>query len=239
MRQVNAACKDQSVLIVHHLENSRSQRILWLLEELGVDYDVRRYPRDPTSGLAPDSLKAVHPLGKSPVITDDGLTIAESGAIVEYLVGKYDDGTLRPPDGSAEHRAYTYWLHYAEGTFMPLMIVSLILGRIETAPMPFFVKPVARGIVAKVRDGYLDRNVRANLAFMEASLSDSDWFSGATMTAADIQMSFPVEAAEVRTRLDPDYPQLREFLDRIRERPAYQRALERGGPYELMGKSRR
>lgn len=239
MRQVNAACKDQSVLIVHHLENSRSQRILWLLEELGVDYEVRRYPRDPTSGLAPDSLKAVHPLGKSPVITDDGLTIAESGAIVEYLVGKYDDGTLRPPDGSAARRAYTYWLHYAEGTFMPLMIVSLILGRIETAPMPFFVKPVARGIVAKVRDGYLDRNVRANLLFMEASLSDSGWFSGATMTAADIQMSFPVEAAEVRTRLDPDYPKLREFLDRIRERPAYQRALERGGPYKLMGTNRR
>ncbi len=227
------------MLTVHHLENSRSQRILWLLEELGVDYEVRRYPRDPKTGLAPESLQAVHPLGKSPVITDDGLTIAESGAIVEYLVGKYDNGTLRPPEGSAERRAYTYWLHYAEGTFMPLMIVSLILGRIETAPMPFFIKPAARGIVAKVREGYLDRNVKSNLAFMEASLSSADWFSGQSMTAADIQMSFPVEAAEVRARLDPDYPRLQGFLDRIRARPAYQRALKKGGPYQLMGATRR
>ncbi|MDX1518042.1 MAG: glutathione binding-like protein, partial [Woeseiaceae bacterium] len=143
------------------------------------------------------------------------------------------------PEGSAERRAYTYWLHYAEGTFMPLMIVALILGRIEAAPMPFFIKPVARGIVAKVRDGYLDRNVQTNLAFMEQSLADADWFSGARMTAADIQMSFPVEAAEVRARLDPDYPRLQGFLDRIRARPAYQRALEKGGPYELMGATRR
>lgn len=227
------------MLTVHHLENSRSQRILWLLEELGVDYEVRRYARDPRTGLAPESLQAVHPLGKSPVITDDGLTIAESGAIVEYLVGKFDEGALLPPEGTAERRAYTYWLHYAEGTFMPLMIVSLILGRIEAAPMPFFIKPVARGIVAKVRDGYLDRNVKANLAFMEESLSGADWFTGAAMTAADIQMSFPVEAAEVRARLDPDYPRLQGFLDRIRARPAYQRALEKGGPYELLGKARR
>lgn len=227
------------MVTVHHLENSRSQRILWLLEELGVDYELRRYARDPKTGLAPQSLEAVHPLGKSPVITDDDLTIAESGAIVEYLVDKYDDGTLLPLDGTAERRAYTYWLHYAEGTFMPLMIVALILGRIETAPMPFFIKPVARGIVAKVRDGYLDRNVNKNLAFMEAALSGADWFSGDTMTAADIQMSFSVEAAEVRSRLDPDYPQLKNFLDRIRTRPAYQRALEKGGPYELMGKTRR
>ena len=227
------------MLTVHHLENSRSQRILWLLEELGVDYEVRRYPRDPKTRLAPESLQSVHPLGKSPVITDDGLTIAESGAIVEYLVGEYDDGTLRPPEGSAERRSYTYWLHYAEGTFMPLMIVSLILGRIETAPMPFFIKPVARGIVAKVRDGYLDRNVKSNMAYMEDSLSGADWFSGQSMTAADIQMSFPVEAAAVRARLDPDYPGLQGFLDRIRARPAYQRALEKGGPYELMGTARR
>lgn len=227
------------MLTVHHLENSRSQRVLWLLEELGAEYEVRRYSRDPNTGLAPESLQTVHPLGKSPVITDDDLTIAESGAIVEYLVGKYDDGTLWPPEGSAERRACTYWLHYAEGTFMPLMIVSLILGRIETAPMPFLIKPVARGIVAKVRAGYLDQNVKRNLAFMETSLTGSDWFSGPKMTAADVQMSFPVEAAEVRVRLDPDYPRLQGFLERIRSRPAYQRALERGGPYQLMGASRR
>lgn len=227
------------MLTVHHLENSRSQRILWLLEELGVDYRVRRYARDPETGLAPAALEAVHPLGKSPVVTDDGLTIAESGAIVEYLVGRYDDGTLRPPDGTDEHRCYTYWLHYAEGTFMPLMIVSLILGRIEAAPMPFLLKPVARRIAAKVRDGYLDRNVTKNLAFMESALAGSEWFCGTTLTAADVQMSFPVEAAEVRAGLGRDYPRLQDFLDRIRARPAYQRALEKGGPYELMGAVRR
>lgn len=227
------------MLTVHHLENSRSQRILWLLEELGVDYEVRRYARDPDTGLAPDSLLSVHALGKSPVITDDALTIAESGAIVEYLVGRYDDGTLLPAADTAERRAYTYWLHYAEGTFMPLMIVSLILGRIETAPMPFFVRPVARGIAAKVRDGYLDRNVRRNLAFMEAALAEADWFCGDRMTAADIQMSFPVEAAEARAGLAPDYPRLDAFLARIRARPAFQRALEKGGPYRLLGATRR
>lgn len=227
------------MLTIHHLENSRSQRILWLLEELGVDYEIKRYERDPVTSLAPPELQRVHPLGKSPIITDGDATVAESGAIVEYLVHQYDVGRLLPADGTPERIAYTYWLHYAEGTFMPLMIVSLILGRIETAPMPFFIKPVARGIVAKVREGYLDRNVDSNLAFMEASLSGADWFAGQSMTAADIQMSFPVEAAEVRTRLDPDYPQLQGFLDRIRARPAYQRALEKGGPYQLMGATRR
>lgn len=223
------------MLTLHHLENSRSQRVLWLLEELGVDYELRRYKRDPKSSLAPRELENVHPLGKSPVITDDGLTIAESGAIIEYLVGKYDDGKLLPPPGTAERLAYTYWLHYAEGTFMPLMIISLILGRIETAPMPFFVKPVARGIAGKVRDSYLDRNVQRNLAFMESTLSASQWFCGDRMTAADIQMSFPVEAAEVRTSLAEIHPLLHAFLARIRARPAYQRALRKGGPYQLLG----
>lgn len=223
------------MLTVHHLENSRSQRILWLLEELGAEYEIRRYARDPETGLAPQSLTEVHPLGKSPVVTDDGLTIAESGAIIEFLVDKYGDGTLRPAEGSAARRSYTYWLHYAEGTFMPLMIVSLILARIEAAPMPFFAKPVARGIAAKVRRAYLDRNVKTNLDYLESALSQSDWFTGTTMSAADIQMSFPVEAAEARAGLMPDYPRLQDFLDRIRARPAYRRALQKGGPYELMG----
>ena len=224
------------MLTVHHLENSRSQRILWLLEELGVNYEIRRYNRDPKTGLAPPALAAIHPLGKSPVITDDGLTIAESGAIVEYLVGRFDDGRLLPAEGSPERLAYTYWLHYAEGTFMPLMIVSLIMNRIESAKMPFFVKPIAKGIAAKVRGGYLEPNVKRNLAFMESSLGKSDWFCGAAMTAADIQMSFAVEAAEVRTDLRANYPNLQRFLTAIRALPAYRRALEKGGPYSLMSK---
>jgi glutathione S-transferase len=224
------------MLTVHHLENSRSQRILWLLEELGVDYEIRHYKRDPETSLAPPELTKIHPLGKSPVITDDGVTVAESGAIVEYLVGKYDNGTLLPAEGSPERLAYTYWLHYAEGSFMPLMILSLIMSRIETAPMPFFVKPIAKGIVAKVRNGYLDPNVTRNLAFMESSLEGRNWFVGDTLTAADIQMSFAVEAAEVRTDLATHYPNLKGYLERMRARPAYKKALEKGGPYKLMGK---
>ena len=223
------------MLVLHHLENSRSHRIVWLLEELGVTYEIKTYRRNPQSGLAPPELEAVHPLGKAPIITDDGATIAESGAIVEYLVDAYDDGKLRPAAGSSARMAYTYWLHYAEGTFMPLMIVALLMGRIEQAPVPFFVKPVAKGIVNRVREGYLDPNVNRNLDFMEATLEQQDWFAGDDFSAADVHMSFCLEAAEVRTNLRADYPALGRCLDRMRARPAYQRAVERGGPLELLG----
>jgi len=223
------------MLTVHHLENSRSQRILWLLEELGVDYEIKRYSRDPNTNLAPAELLAIHPLGKSPVITDDDLTVAESGAITEYLVNKYDNGRLLPAEGTAERLAYTYWLHYAEGSFMPLMILSLIMRKIETASMPFFVKPIAKGIVAKVRGGYLGANTKLHLDFMDATLASSPWFCGDTMTAADIQMSFALEAAEVRTNLESDYRNLATYLKKIRAMPAYQAGIEKGGPYALMG----
>jgi glutathione S-transferase len=223
------------MITIHHLENSRSQRILWLLEELDVDYTIKFYKRDSKTSLAPPALLKIHPLGKSPVISDDDITVAESGAIIEYLVNKYDDGRLLPGADTPERLAYTYWLHYAEGTFMPLMILSLVMNRIETAPMPFFIKPVAKGIAGKVRSGYLDQNVVSNLEFMEASLNASKWFCGDQMTAADIQMSFPLEAAAVRTNLASEYPALESFLNRVHALPAYQIALEKGGPYELMG----
>jgi len=223
------------MLTLHHLENSRSQRILWLLEELGVPYEIRRYERDKTTGLAPPELVAVHPLGKSPVITDGDVTVAESGAIIEYLVGTYGGGSLLPAAGTPARMAYTYWLHYAEGSFMPLMIIALILRRIESAKAPFFVKPIAKGIVAKVRDNYLDANVKRNLDFMEAELNDSLWFCGDELSGADIQMSFALEAAEVRTNLKDDYPNLAALLERVRARPAWQRALKKGGPYQLLG----
>jgi glutathione S-transferase len=223
------------MITVHHLENSRSQRILWLLEELGLEYVIVRYERDKATGLAPPELREVHPLGKSPVVVDGDVTVAESGAIIEYLVERYDDGRLRPAEGTPERLAYTYWMHYAEGSFMPLMILSLIMRRIESAAMPFFIKPVARGIVAKVRDGYLDPNVQRNLEFLESSLADADWFCGAQMSAADIQMSFAVEAAAVRADLQTECPRLGAFLERIRALPAYRTALEKGGPYELLG----
>ncbi len=221
------------MITVHHLENSRSQRILWLLEELGVEYEIKRYGRDKDTSLAPPELRDIHPLGKAPIITDGDVTVAESGAIVEYLVYEYDDGRMRPDEDTPERRDYTYWLHYAEGTFMPLMIISLILGRIENAPVPFFLKPVTRGIAQKVRDSYLDANIKRNLDYMEAALSKSTWFCGDSLTAADVQMSFAIEAAEVRAGLHDDYPHLAAFLKRMRERPAYRAALDKGGHYEL------
>ncbi len=225
------------MITVHHLENSRSQRILWLLEELGVDYDIKKYGRDPVTSLAPPEMLQLHPLGKAPVLTDGDNTVAESGAIIEYLVQKYDDGRLRPAADTASRMSYTYWLHYAEGSFMPLMIVSLIISRIESAPMPFFAKPIAKGIVAKVRNGYLDANVKRHLEFMNSSLKHSPYFCGDELSAADVQMSFAVEAGSVRTNLQEDYENLAAYLERIKARPAYMRALEKGGPYELLGVS--
>lgn len=222
------------MIVVHHLNNSRSQRILWLLEELGIEYEIRHYDRDKTTMLAPPQLRAVHPLGKSPVITDGDVTLAETGAIVEYVLDNYSGGRLRPARGTAAGRQFTYWLHYAEGSIMPLMVMTLIFRRVETAPMPFFVRPVARAIVSKVRKGYLDPNMRTHLDFMEVEVGNTGWFAGDNFSAADIQMSFPVEAAKARGALD-GRPHLGAFLDRVHARPAYQRALERGGPYDLLG----
>ena len=221
------------MLTVHHLENSRSQRILWLLEELGVDYEIERYGRDKQTSLAPPELLEIHPLGKAPVIVDESATVAESGAIIEFLVDKYDNGKLRPESGTPERLAYTYWLHYAEGSLMPLMLLSLVMARIEQAPL--LVRPIAKAIAGKVRVGYLDSNIKRNLDFVEETLADSTWLCGEDITAADIQMSFPLEAAEVRTNLKREYPHCAGFLERIRSRPAYKAALDRGGHYELLG----
>jgi len=219
------------MLTVHHLENSRSHRILWLLEELGVDYEVKRYARDKTTNLAPPELRVVHPLGKSPVITDGDVTVAESGLIVEYLIEKYGNGRLVPATGTPEHFQFRYWMHYAEGTFMPLMIIALILNRIETAAVPFFMKPITKGIATKAMAAYAGPNIKLNLGYLEDTLQKSTWFCGDEMTGADILMSFPIEAAATRTDLPDGYPALNEFQRRIRELPAYQRALEKGGPY--------
>src|SRR6478609_7091433 len=166
------------MITVHHLNNSRSQRVLWLLEELGVPYEIRRYERDTTTMLAPPELRAVHPLGKSPVITDDGVTVAESGAIVEYLVERYGNGRLVPAAGTPEKLRYTYWLHFAEGSAMLPLVMKLIFSRLETAPMPFFIKPVARGIAGKVKAGFIEPNIKAQLDYMEAELGKHAWFAG-------------------------------------------------------------
>lgn len=222
------------MLTVHHLNNSRSQRVLWLLEELGVPYRIQHYRRDAKTMLAPPELRKVHPLGKAPVITDAGQTFAESGAIIEYLVERYGAGQLAPPPGTPARHRYTYWLHYAEGSAMPLFVMKLVFSRIRSAPVPFFVRPIVKGIVGKVMTTFLDPQIKVHLDFMEAELGKAPWFAGESFSAADIQMSFPVEAAAARGGLDARYPKLKAFLDRIRQRPAYQRALEKGGPYELM-----
>jgi glutathione S-transferase len=223
------------MITVHHLENSRSQRVLWLLEELGVPYEIVIYKRDPETLLAPPSLRAVHPLGKSPVIVDGDATVAESGAIVEYLVDKYGkDSGLKPPAGSPERLRYTYWLHYAEGSAMPPLLLSLVFARLPKAPMPFFIKPIVRGISDKVRSGYVAPQIKLHLDYMEAELGKFAWFAGNALSAADIQMSYPIEAASMRAGLDASRPKLWDWLQRIHARPAYQRALAKGGPMQSM-----
>jgi glutathione S-transferase len=222
------------MIVVHHLNNSRSQRILWLLEELGLDYEIRKYQRDPTTMLAPPELKAVHPLGKSPVITDGDTVVAESGAIIEYLVGRYGDGRLAPPAGTPERLRYTHFLHYAEGSAMPPLVMKLVFDRIESGPMPFFVRPVARAIAQKVKRTFILPQIGQHLAYLEGELGKGTWFAGEALSGADIQLSFALEAAAARGGLDQAYPRLAAFLERIHTRPAYQRALERGGKYELM-----
>ena len=222
------------MIVVHHLNNSRSQRVLWLLEELELPYEVKRYERDAKTMLAPPSLRAVHPLGKSPVITDDGVTVAESGAIVEYLLDRHGNGRLRPPSGTPERLRFTYWLHYAEGSAMPPLLLSLIFARLPKAPAPFFVKPIVRGIADKAMKTFIAPQLKTHLDYMESEIGKSAWFAGDAFSAADIQMSFPVEAFAARGGLDASRPRLWDWLQRIHARPAYQKALEAGGPFELM-----
>jgi glutathione S-transferase len=222
------------MIIVHHLNNSRSQRILWLLEELGLDYEIKKYQRDPKTMLAPPELRAVHPLGKSPVIQDGDTIVAESGAIIEYLVGRYGNGRLQPALDTPERMRYTYFLHYAEGSAMPPLLLKLVFDRVESAPAPFFVRPIARAIANKVKDGLVLPQLRQHLAFLEGELEHRDWFAGDAFSAADIQLSFPLEAAASRAGLDAKYPKLNAFLERIHARPAYKRALERGGKYDYV-----
>ncbi len=214
------------MITLHHLNNSRSQRILWLLEELNLPYEIKRYERNKETMLAPPELKAVHPLGKSPIITDGDITIAESGAIIEYLVEKYGKGNLRPAPGTPEARQYTYWLHFAEGSAMTPLLLALIFHRIETSPMPFFVKPIIKGVASKVRNLFINPNLQNNFGFIESELSKSEWFAGKDFTAADIQMSFPMEAGGKSKLLGPNS---KVYLEKIHARPAYKRALEMGG----------
>jgi glutathione S-transferase len=224
------------MLTVHHLETSRSHRILWLLEELGVPYKLKVYKRDPKTRLAPPALKKVHPLGKSPVITDEGETFAESGAIIEYLVERYGSEAvgelahLAPPVGTAEQRQCRFWMHYAEGSLMNWMVMKLVFMSIPTQPMPFFVRPIARAICNGVQAKLINPNIDTALSFIEEHLSQHTWFAGKQLTMADFQMSFAVEAALSRSKNAGAYPKLQAYADRLRARPSYQRAIQKGGP---------
>ena len=217
------------MLIVHHLNNSRSQRILWLLEELAVPYEVKRYERDPKTMLAPPALRAVHPLGKSPVISHGDRVVAETGAIVTYLVDNFGDGRLMPAGGTEERLRYIYWLHFAEGSAMPPLVMSLVFNEIPKQ-VPFLIRPVAKAITAAVQKAFLRPNIKAQLDFIEAELTDADWFAGESFSAADVMMSFPLEAASDRIGLG-QRPRTADWLKRIHDRPAYQAALQKGGPY--------
>ena len=218
------------MIIVHHLNDSRSQRVLWLLEELGVAYEVKRYERNAKTRLAPPELRAIHPLGKSPVIQHGDVIVAETGAIVEYLLETFADPGLKPPAGTPEARRYTYWLHYAEGSAMTPLLLKLIFSVIPQRS-PMLVRPIARGISKKVGAAMIDPQIASHLGYWEAELNKSEWFAGDRFTAADIMMSFPLEAASSRAPYGPNMPMAKAFLERIHARPAYQRALERGGPY--------
>jgi glutathione S-transferase len=218
------------MLVVHHLNNSRSQRILWLLEELGLDYQIKHYKRDSKTNLAPATLKLIHPLGKSPILTDDEITVAESGAIIEYLINTYGQQLLPQPNSEAQ-RQCTYWLHFAEGTLMPPMVAKLVFDKVRANAKPFFVKIIANKIADKVMDGYYAPIIKANMDYIEQHLQLHTWFAGEQISAADFQMSFPLEAMVARGA-GKEYPAIAAFVARVHEREAYKRALEKGGEYD-------
>jgi len=216
------------MITIHHLNNSRSQRVLWLFEELGVAYEVKRYER--TKDMqAPKELKPIHPLGKSPVLTEDGRTIAETGAIVEYILARYGDGRLMPTEGSDDYWNARHFLHYAEGSAMPPLFLMLVLEMIPRRA-PFFTKPILKASMAKVDAMLVRPQIALHLDHWEDAIGKSGWFAGPELSVADIMMSFPIEAAAQRVGYD-DHPKLRDFLLRIHDRPAYRRGLKRGGPY--------
>ncbi|HYD75804.1 glutathione S-transferase [Ramlibacter sp.] len=223
------------MIVVHHLETSRSQRVLWLLEELGVPYEIKTWRRDPRTRLAPPELKAIHPMGKSPVVCDGDVVIAESAAILEYLAYAHGaqaagDLSLQPSPGTTEWLAVRYWMHFAEGSLMNWLVMKLVFMSIPTQPMPFFVRPIARRLCGQVQQKLVDPNVANAVQMIDAHLAGTPWFAGDRLTLADFQMSFAVEAALSRSPEARRLPHLQAYHERMRARPAYQRALAKGGP---------
>ncbi|GAA6184520.1 MULTISPECIES: glutathione S-transferase [Alteromonadaceae] len=217
------------MIVLHHLNNSRSQRILWLLEELELDYQIKHYKRDANTNLAPSTLKLIHPLGKSPVITDGDVTVAESGAIIEYLVEHYGEH-LKPKAHTEALRQYQYWLHFAEGTLMPPMVAKLVFDKVRANAKPFFIKIIANKIADKVMDGYYMPMISGNLEYVDTHLQNNLWFAGDELSGADFQMSFPLEASFSRGG-GKQYPAIAAYVQKIHQREAYKRALQKGGEY--------
>ncbi|MEA9392883.1 glutathione S-transferase [Acerihabitans sp. TG2] len=215
------------MITVHHLNQSRSHRILWLLEELDLPYDVTYYQREKNM-LAPESLKRIHPLGKSPIITDGELTLAESGAIIDYVEDRYDSAHLLSPADSHDDSwvRYRYWLHYAEGSLMPLLVMKLIFGMLSKPPVPWLARPIGAAVGKGVSQKYLDPQLLTHCRYLESHLSQYPWFAGERFSAADIQMSFPLEGLAARVGIN-GYPALQAYIDKLRQRPAYQRAKKR------------
>ncbi|WP_018984438.1 glutathione S-transferase [Salinimonas chungwhensis] len=218
------------MLTVHHLNNSRSQRILWLLEELEVPYKIERYERDPETNLAPNALKAVHPLGRSPVLELENGKLAESGAIVEYLISRHGAGTFTVPDNDTDYQEYLFWLHFAEGSLMPPLVASLVFKKAKQKS-PTLIRPLAKKILDAIIDSYYGPNLEQSLRYVESCLSKRDWLVGDGPSAADVQMSFPLEALVARENASK-WTAINAYVKRIHSREAYKRALEKGGEYD-------
>ncbi|MGV6850924.1 MAG: glutathione S-transferase [bacterium] len=224
---------ETNLITLHHLNNSRSQRILWMLEEAQLPYAIEKYQRDSITMLAPSSLMEIHPLGKSPVISYKGETIAESGAIIEYLADMSTEVKLKPEKSDPHYYNYLFWMHYAEGSVMPYLLLRLVFNRISEKKVPFFVKPIVNKIVSTVMDGFVTPNIDRSMDFINSHLEQNEWFAGTQLSGADIQMSFPLESAVARNVIKPEHQAIKKYVDKIHARPAYQKALEQGGEYEF------
>ena len=219
------------MLTLHHLNNSRSQRILWLLEELGVEYKIERYQRDSVTNLAPDSLRAVHPLGRSPVLSTPNGAIAESGAIIEYLIHNHSDSHFKTPTEPEALQQYWFWLHFAEGSLMPPLVANLVLEKArQKGSKPIFIKPITNKLVDGILNAYYGPNLAQSLRYVESYLSKNDWFAGDAPTGADVQMIFPLESLVASGRAK-DFAAIQSYVKRVHAREAYKAALEKGGEY--------
>lgn len=221
------------MITLHHLENSRSIRILWLAEEIGLDYDLVKHERKKESGTASDDFKKLHKLGKAPLVIDNDQVLIESGAIMDYLINKCSNGELRPPKDTLAYYRYTYWMYAAEGSVMSLLTLVLFLNLMDTRP-PFVIRPFIKAVTSKVRSSYVTPNLEKTLAYIEEELGKSKWFAGDEFSAADIMMGYDMYALRSRGGLDDNYPNCQRWIKQMEERPAFKRAMEKNGPFDIM-----